>query len=90
VLKTEITMSNIEINPSEVLIERRKKVVANGISMNFDSTVVSAQGGVLTNANGQEIIDFVGGIGVLNSGHCPQPVIDAIAEQSKNLIHLLH
>lgn len=80
-------MIEVEKKASELLIERRKKVVPNGISMNFDSTAVSAKDGVITNAEGEEIIDFVGGIGVINSGHCPQPVIDAINEQSKNLIH---
>ena len=76
-----------EQKTSEVLIERRKKVVANGVSMMFDSTVIEAEGGVLINADGEEVIDFVGGIGVINSGHCPQPVVDAIAEQSAKYIH---
>ncbi|MCB0737554.1 MAG: aspartate aminotransferase family protein [Bacteroidetes bacterium] len=72
---------------SELLIERRKKVVANGISMFYNSTVETAKDGVLYNVDGEEVIDFVGGIGVINSGHCPQPVIDAIVEQSQKLIH---
>lgn len=72
---------------SEVLIERRKKVVANGVSMMFDSTVVEARDGILINADGEEVIDFVGGIGVINSGHCPPPVVAAIAEQATKYIH---
>ena len=80
-------MIEVEKKASEALIERRKSVVANGISMFFDSTVETAENGVMINADGEEVIDFVGGIGVCNSGHCPQPVIDAITEQSKKLIH---
>lgn len=76
-----------EQKTSEVLIERRKKVVANGVSMMFDSTVIEAKDGVLINANGEEVIDFVGGIGVINSGHCPPPVVQAIKEQSEKYIH---
>ncbi|MBL7851195.1 MAG: aspartate aminotransferase family protein, partial [Cyclobacteriaceae bacterium] len=32
-------------------------------------------------------IDFAGGIGVLNAGHCPAPVVNAITKQSRNLLH---
>lgn len=55
--------------------------------MFFDSTVETAKDGTLTTVDGEEVIDFVGGIGVINSGHCPPPVIEAITEQSKKLIH---
>ncbi|MGB0430451.1 MAG: aspartate aminotransferase family protein [Bacteroidia bacterium] len=80
-------MIELEKKASEDLIERRKKAVPNGISMNFDSTAVSAKDGIITNANGEQMIDFVGGFGVVNSGHCPQPVIDAITQQSQKMIH---
>jgi 4-aminobutyrate aminotransferase-like enzyme len=33
------------------------------------------------------LIDFTGGIGVINAGHCPQPVVDAIIEQAQKYIH---
>lgn len=72
---------------SELLINRRKDVVPNGVSMFFDSTVERAKNGVIYNVNGEEVIDFIGGIGVANSGHCPQPVIDAIVAQSSKYLH---
>jgi len=37
--------------------------------------------------NGQRYIDFVGGIGVLNLGHCYPPVVAAICEQAQRLTH---
>lgn len=80
-------MIEVEKKASEALIERRKQVVANGVSMFFDSTVETADNGALINADGEEVIDFVGGIGVCNSGHCPEPVLDAINEQAKKLVH---
>lgn len=75
------------MNRSEALIERRKKVVPNGISMLYNSTAKSAKNGVIINEDGQEMIDFAGGIGVINSGHCPEPVLEAINTQAANLIH---
>ncbi|MBI3143502.1 MAG: aminotransferase class III-fold pyridoxal phosphate-dependent enzyme [Bacteroidetes bacterium] len=72
---------------SAALVERRKNVVPNGISLNFDATAAHAKGALLVDMDGNEYIDFVGGIGVNNSGHCPAPVIEAIVEQSNKLIH---
>ncbi|MDR9752681.1 aspartate aminotransferase family protein [Pseudomonas sp. SZMC_28357] len=37
--------------------------------------------------NGRRYIDFVGGIGVLNLGHCYPPVVAAICEQAQRLTH---
>lgn len=72
---------------SERLFERRKNVVTNGVGVFNPSTAVSAKGATITDADGRELIDFGGGIGVLNSGHCPPPVVKAIQEQSEKLIH---
>lgn len=46
-----------------------------------------AKGAVFYSFDGKEYIDFSGGIGVLNAGHCPLSVSKAIAEQSKKLMH---
>ncbi len=48
---------------------------------------VSASGAVLKDASGQEVIDFVGGIGVMNVGHCQPTVIQAITDQAQKLLH---
>lgn len=77
----------METKNSEALFQWRKEVVTNGVSVFNPSTAVSAKGAIITNADGQELIDFGGGIGVLNSGHCPEPVVKAIQEQAAKLIH---
>ena len=59
----------------------------NAIGIFNPSTAVSAKGSVITDADGREMIDFAGGIGVVNAGHCPPPVVKAIAEQAATLIH---
>src|SRR5207247_10750808 len=46
-----------------------------------------AHGARLTDADGREYIDFAGGIGVLNLGHTPEAVVEAIAQQAAELIH---
>ncbi len=77
----------LAFDKTKSLIERRKAVVANGVSVFVPSSAVSANGATIIDANGNELIDFGGGIGVLNAGHCPPPVVKAIQEQAEKLIH---
>ncbi len=72
---------------SEELLERRRAVVANGVGVFNTVTAKSAKGAIIIDADGKEMIDFAGGIGVVNAGHCPQPVVDAIIEQAQKFIH---
>lgn len=80
-------MSIATKNKNQELLDRRKAVVANGVSVFVPSTAVSAKGAVITDADGRELIDFGGGIGVLNAGHCPDPVVKAIKAQADQLLH---
>ena len=72
---------------SEEILERRKRFVPNAIGIFNPSTAVSAKGSVITDADGKVMIDFAGGIGVVNAGHCPAPVVEAIAKQAATMIH---
>ncbi|MEZ4971921.1 MAG: aspartate aminotransferase family protein [Cyclobacteriaceae bacterium] len=77
----------LSFKKTQALIERRKAVVANGVSVFVPSTAVSAKDGTILDADGNQLIDFGGGIGVLNAGHCPEPVVKAIQDQAAKLIH---
>lgn len=77
----------LAFDKTKELINRRKAVVANGVSVFVPSSAVSASGATIIDANGNELIDFGGGIGVNNAGHCPPPVVKAIQEQAAKLIH---
>jgi 4-aminobutyrate aminotransferase-like enzyme len=67
---------------SQELIERRKAAVPHGVGTFNYATAVDAKGAFITDADGNELIDFAGGIGVVNAGHCPPPVVKAIQEQA--------
>jgi 4-aminobutyrate aminotransferase / (S)-3-amino-2-methylpropionate transaminase / 5-aminovalerate transaminase len=75
------------ITKSAELSARRKKVVPNAIGVFNPATAVSAKGAFLYDLEGRELIDFAGGIGVMNAGHCPEPVVKAIQQQAAKLIH---
>ena len=75
------------MNNSQKILDRRKQFVPNAIGIFNPSTAVSASGSIITDADGKEMIDFAGGIGVVNAGHCPPAVVKAIADQAARLIH---
>ena len=75
------------LSKSQALLERRRNIVANGVGVFNTATVRKAKGAIIIDEDGKELIDFAGGIGVVNAGHCPQPVVDAIREQAGKYIH---
>jgi len=72
---------------SKELIERKSKVVARGIAHGTPIFVSQAKGAIVEDVDGNTFIDFYGGIGTLNAGHCPEPVVRAIQQQAEKLIH---
>jgi 4-aminobutyrate aminotransferase/(S)-3-amino-2-methylpropionate transaminase len=76
-----------QLTKSEELLERRKNVVASGVGVFNTATAMAAKGAIITDSDGREMIDFAGGIGVVNAGHCPEPVVKAIQDQAAKYIH---
>ena len=76
-----------KLTKSQELLDRRKDSVANGVGVFNTATVKEAKGAIITDVDGRELIDFAGGIGVVNAGHCPEPVVAAIREQAGKYLH---
>ncbi|MBN6188504.1 4-aminobutyrate--2-oxoglutarate transaminase [Aneurinibacillus sp. BA2021] len=72
---------------SEELHARRQEAVAQGPYHTTPLYVGSAKGAIITDVDGNEIIDFAGGIGMQNIGHCHPKVVKAIQEQAASSIH---
>lgn len=49
--------------------------------------VKDAKGAVLLDVEDREYIDFAGGIGVENLGHCPPQVVEAVKDQTERFMH---
>jgi 4-aminobutyrate aminotransferase/(S)-3-amino-2-methylpropionate transaminase len=75
------------VEKSAELLAARKQFVPNAIGIFNPSTAASAKGSIIKDADGREMIDFAGGIGVVNAGHCPPKVVEAIQRQAETLIH---
>ncbi|MBK6341726.1 MAG: aspartate aminotransferase family protein [Flavobacteriales bacterium] len=77
-----------QLTKSQELIARRKAAVPNGVGMFNYATAAKAYGAIIIDEDGRELIDFAGGIGVVNAGHCPPPVVKAIQEQAEKFLHV--
>ena len=72
---------------SRAYLERRRAVVSRAVGEGIPICIDRASGATLTDVDGNTLLDFTGGIGVLNVGHVPASVRDAIAEQAEKLLH---
>ncbi len=82
-LQTEIPGPN-----SRALLARRAKAVPRGVPAVTPIAVVHAEGAVLTDADGNRLIDFGGGIGVVNTGHRHPGVVEAVRTQLDRFAHV--
>jgi len=82
-LQTEIPGPN-----SRALLARRAKAVPRGVPAVTPIAVVHAEGAVLTDADGNRLIDFGGGIGVVNTGHRHPGVVEAVRSQLDRFAHV--
>jgi 4-aminobutyrate aminotransferase/(S)-3-amino-2-methylpropionate transaminase len=73
---------------SRAIVARREAAVPAGVYKAHPIAVERAEGALVTDVDGNVFLDFVGGIGVLNAGHCPPEVVAAIQEQAAKLIHM--
>lgn len=72
---------------SRAIAARREAATPRGASKASAIVIEQAQGAVVTDADGNTLLDFAGGIGVLAVGHCPPNVVNAIKNQAEKLIH---
>ncbi|MEO8089024.1 MAG: 4-aminobutyrate--2-oxoglutarate transaminase [Gemmatimonadales bacterium] len=73
---------------SRALLARRAKAVPRGVPAVTPIAVALAEGAVLTDVDGNRLIDFGGGIGVVNTGHRHPGVVQAVREQLDRFAHL--
>ena len=65
----------------------RTRVISAGVSSLTPVHVASARGAIVRDVEGREYIDFAGGIGVMNVGHCHPKVVAAIKDQAEKFPH---
>lgn len=72
---------------SRELVARREAAMPAGYGKATNIAVQRAHGALVEDVDGNVLLDFAGGIGVLNVGHTPTEVVEAIKAQAEQLIH---
>ncbi len=72
---------------SKELLQRRQTHVARGPFHTTPVFAAKAHGAFLEDVDGNKLLDFSAGIGVVNVGHTHPHLVKAIQTQSQNLIH---
>ena len=78
---------NIPGPKSRELMERRQEFVARGVASTMNVFAAKADGAIIEDVDGNQYIDFAGGIGAMNIGHSQAEVTKAIAEQAAKFTH---
>lgn len=72
---------------NEELMQMLKKHTPQGLSIATNAFIEKARGAIMIDADGRELIDFAGGIGVNNVGHSHPKVVAAIKDQAEKFQH---
>lgn len=81
-LKTEIPGPK-----SRELMAERVKHVARGPFHITPVFLREAKGALLEDVDGNRLIDFAAGIGVVNVGHAEKSLVESVIDQSKKFLH---
>jgi len=73
---------------SNEIMKLKDKYVSKSIGIGHPIIVKEAKGALIKDVDDNVYIDFAGGIGVVNAGHCPDRVVNAIKNQADNFLHL--
>jgi 4-aminobutyrate aminotransferase/(S)-3-amino-2-methylpropionate transaminase len=74
---------------SQELMTLREKNVPKGVSMNVPTFIKSGAGAMVEDVDGNVMIDFAGGIGVLNIGYSHPEVVEAVKSQTDKFFHAM-
>jgi 4-aminobutyrate aminotransferase / (S)-3-amino-2-methylpropionate transaminase / 5-aminovalerate transaminase len=73
---------------SRALLARRAEAVPRGVPAVTPIAITHADGALVTDADGNQLIDFGGGIGVVNTGHRHPSIVSAVRDQLDRYAHV--
>lgn len=72
---------------SAAVIARREAVVPSAIHCGYPVVMKRAEGAIIEDLDGNRFLDWIGGVGVLNIGHCHPEVVAAVKDQAEKYFH---
>lgn len=83
----EIKTETLPGPKAAMVIARRKNVMPDAIRCVYPCVMERAQGAIIEDVDGNRFLDWVGGVGVLNVGHCHPQLVEAVREQAGKYFH---
>ncbi len=74
---------------AQKVIERRANAMPNAIRCGYPLVISRGEGAMFEDVDGNVILDWVGGVGVLNIGYSHPALIEAVKEQSEKYFHAM-
>ena len=72
---------------AQAVIDRREKAVPQAIRCGYPVVMDYAEGAMIQDVDGNKFLDWIGGVGVLNIGHCHPEVVEAVKDQADKYFH---
>src|SRR5438067_10914992 len=72
---------------SSEIVARKERVVADALAVFLPIVAAEGRGALLTDVDGNTLVDFTGGVGCLNVGHAHPHVVAAVQEQAARFLH---
>jgi 4-aminobutyrate aminotransferase/(S)-3-amino-2-methylpropionate transaminase len=85
--KVPIIKTQIPGPKSKELIDQRNDYVPPGVYLVQPVTICESEGALVTDVDGNTLVDFTSGIGVTSLGHSKKEIVDTICDQAGKLIH---
>src|SRR5215831_10991396 len=73
---------------ARAIIERDSACVSPSYTRGYPLVAKQGSGAIIEDVDGNRYLDFNAGIAVVSTGHCHPEVVQAIQQQSANLIHM--
>jgi 4-aminobutyrate aminotransferase len=73
---------------ARVAVEDDSRLISPSYTRSYPLVAKSGRGARVTDADGNEFLDFAAGIAVVSTGHCHPEVVAAIQKQAAELIHI--
>ena len=74
---------------AQEVIKRRENAMPNAIKCGYPLVISRGEGAMFEDVDGNIILDWVGGVGVLNIGYSHPTLIEAVKEQSEKFFHAM-
>lgn len=69
------------------MIARREAAIPSAIRCGYPVVMDRAEGAMIKDVDGNIFLDWIGGVGVLNIGHCNEEVVEAVKSQADKYFH---